>query len=273
MSTHAIPKPAPPPYGDHESPPFTPGLCSRAFPTVAFYSRVARTVFRASWQARRGRYDDHDWYSSSCEVREAFEKTGARISIQGTEHLAGLNQPCVIIGNHMSTAETFLLPSIIVPFRRVTFVVKQALVDYPVFKHIMRARDPVVVGRVNPREDLMAVLKGGQERLENNVSLIIFPQRTRTVTFDKESFNTIGVKLARRAGVPVIPLALKTNAWSNGRLLKDFGRFDPGKDVRLEFGPPIHIEGPDRPAHEAVVAFIESRLRQWGVPIKDQGDA
>jgi 1-acyl-sn-glycerol-3-phosphate acyltransferase len=273
MSSNPIPKPTQPPFGDHESPPFKPGIFSRALPTAAFYSRVTRTVLYAAWLARKGRYDDFEWYSSSCAIRKAFEKTGARISIKGTEHLAGLDQPCVIIGNHMSTAETFLLPSIVVPFRRVTFVVKQALVDYPIFKHIMRARDPVVVGRVNPREDLKAVLQGGQERLENNMSLIIFPQRTRTVTFDRESFNTIGVKLAKRAGVPVTPMALKTKAWSNGKLLKDFGRFDPQKDVHLEFGPPIRIEGSDRPAHEAVADFIEARLRKWGVPIKGEGGA
>ena len=263
-----IPLPESPSFGDCEIESSKPGVFSRAFPTAAFYGRVARTVFKSSWLARKGVYDDYEWYAASMAVRDAFKRLGTRISIKGTEHLANLDQPCVIIGNHMSTAETFLLPGIVVPFRPVTFVVKQGLVEYPVFKHIMRARDPIVVGRVNPREDLKAVMEGGKQRLANNVSLVIFPQRTRSVTFDIESFNTIGVKLAKRAGVPVIPLALKTDAWSNGKRLKDFGRFYPQEPVRLEFGAPIHIEGSDRPAHEAVVDFIESRLRKWGVPIK-----
>jgi 1-acyl-sn-glycerol-3-phosphate acyltransferase len=263
-----IPKPETAPYGDCDIEPRKPGLFSRALPTATFYTRVAWTVFKSSWLARKGVYDDYQWNAASMAVRAAFERGGVRLSIKGTEHLAKLDGPCVIIGNHMSTAETFLLPGIVVPFRRVTFVVKQGLVEYPVFKHIMRSRDPIVVGRVNPREDLKAVMEGGKKRLENNISLIIFPQRTRSVVFDIESFNTIGVKLAKRAGVPVIPLALKTDAWSNGKRLKDFGRFYPEKEVRLEFGPPIHVEANDRPAHEAVVHFIESRLKQWGVPVK-----
>ena len=156
----------------------------------------------------------------------------------------------------------------ILPFRKVTFVVKQSLVEYPIFKHIMRSRDPIVVGRVNPRDDLKAVLGGGRERLDSGMSIVIFPQRTRTVTFDREAFNTIGIKLAKRAGVPVIPLALKTNAWSNGTLFKDYGRFRPEEEVRFEFGEPIEISGPDRDAHEAVIAFISSRLTEWGVPVK-----
>jgi 1-acyl-sn-glycerol-3-phosphate acyltransferase len=40
----------------------------------------------------------------------------------------------------MSTLETFVLPYLIAPHRPMTFVVKKSLVEYPVFKHVMRAR-------------------------------------------------------------------------------------------------------------------------------------
>jgi 1-acyl-sn-glycerol-3-phosphate acyltransferase len=254
------------PRGDYRTAPMPVGWFSRALPTAAFYGRVARVVLRCSRMARQGRYGDADWVESSLAVRDAFERVGARITIEGTRHLAQLDGPCVIIGNHMSTAETFLLSSIVRPYLPVTFVVKQALVEYPVFKHIMRSRDPIVVGRVNPREDLKAVLDGGRERLARGVSIIIFPQRTRTVTFDREAFNTIGVKLARRAGVPVLPLALKTDAWSNGRWLKDYGRVRPQREVRFAFGEPLPVDGNERAAHAAVIAFIERHLAEWGLP-------
>lgn len=264
-----IPQLEGPTYADYESERCPAGPVSRMLPTAAFYGRVAPIVFRSSVLARKGGFDDVAWYRASLIVRNAFERAGARISIKGTKHIACLEEPCVFIGNHMSTAETFLLPTMILPFRRMTFVVKQSLVEYPVFKHIMRSRDPIVVGRQNPRDDLKAVLQEGQERLAAGLSIVIFPQRTRMVAFDRKTFNTIGVKLAKRAGVPVIPLALKTNAWSNGKHLKDIGPFRPQEDVRFEFGEPIRIRGRDREAHEAVVSFIESRLREWGVPVKD----
>lgn len=257
------------PYGDYQSPEYRPGLISRALPSATFYFRIVRIIMRASYKAKRERYSDEDWYQSSRSVHRAIERTGGSISIKGTGHLARLDEPCVIIGNHMSTAETFLLASIIFPFTPVTFVVKQALVDYPVFKHIMRSRDPIVVGRINPREDLKAVLEGGKERLRQGISLIIFPQRTRTVAFNRELFNTIGIKVARRQGVPVIPLALKTNAWGNGRLLKDYGRFRPQERFFFEFGEPIHVDNNERAAHQAVIDFIESRLTEWGLPPLD----
>lgn len=257
-----------PPFADYESPDKTPGAFSRIFPSLAFYSRVFRVILAASSAAKKGQFDDVRWYLDSQRIRSAFEKTGAKVSVKGTRHLAGLDGPCVFIGNHMSSAETFLLASMILPFRDVTFVVKQSLVDYPVFKHIMLSRDPIVVGRVNPREDLKAVIGGGQELLKAGISIIIFPQRTRAESFDREAFNSIGVKLAKRAGVPIIPLALKTNAWSNGKRLKDFGPFLAHEPVRFEFGAPIRVEGPDKQAHEAVIAFIEDRLKGWGVTVK-----
>jgi 1-acyl-sn-glycerol-3-phosphate acyltransferase len=254
-----------PSYADYESPEAKPGLFSRVFPTAAFYSRIAPIVLSASLKARKGNYPDEAWYGSSFAVRRAFERTGAKVFVEGTRHIAELDEPCVFIGNHMSTAETFLMATMVLPFRDITFVVKQSLVEYPVFKHIMLSRSPIVVGRVNPRDDLKAVLGGGKELLKAGTSICIFPQKTRTVQFDRDQFNTIGVKLAKRAGVPVIPLALKTNAWSNGKLFKDYGPFRPEEDVHFEFGAPIRIEGSDHVAHDAVVGFIESRLKKWGV--------
>ena len=62
----------------------------------------------------------------------------------------------------MSALETFVLPCIIEPFKDTTFVVKQSLIDYPVFKYVMRSRNPIAVGRTNPRDDLKAVLDGGK---------------------------------------------------------------------------------------------------------------
>lgn len=263
-----IPRFEGPAFADCDSVNPHPGPLARLFPSIAFYGRIAGTVLAASRVARKGRFGDEEWYAASRKVRETFEKSGVRVLIEGTRHLAECEGPAVIIGNHMGTAETFLLSGIILPFRRVTFVVKRSLVEYPVFKHIMRSRDPVVVGRVNPRDDLKAVLGDGRERLEQGISVIIFPQRTRTVMFDRESFNTIGVKLARRAGVPVIPLALKTNAWGNGKWLKDYGRFRPEEDVRFAFGEPLQVDGNERAVHDAVATFIENHLRGWGVPVK-----
>jgi len=201
----------------------------------------------------------------------ALERAGVRFDISGLEHVAAVDGPYVFIGNHMSTQETFVLPVILLPFKKITFVVKQSLMDYPVFGHVMRSRDPIAVRRTNPREDLKAVLEGGAARLGKGISLVIFPQTTRVPEFDPRQFNTIGIKLAKRAGVPVVPLALKTDAWGNGRYLKDFGRVDPSKKVFFEFGKPLMIMDRGTEEHQQIIDFISGKLKEWGGKVEAQG--
>jgi len=238
-------------------------LPARMFPSLVFYYRELIIVLRASVKAKRGKYDTAEWAKSSLAVFHALEHVGVDIEITGIDSLDLVDGPCVFIANHMSTLETFILPTIIAPVKDATFVVKQGLVNYPIFKHVMRSRNPITVGRQNPRDDLKAVLEGGPERLKAGVSIIIFPQTTRTPVFDPLHFNTIGIKLAKKAGVPVIPIALKTDAWGNGKYLKDYGRIMPSKRVHFAFGKPLTISDRGTAEHNEVVRFIRERLDDW----------
>jgi 1-acyl-sn-glycerol-3-phosphate acyltransferase len=109
-------------------------------------------------------------------------------------------------------------------------------------------------------------LEEGTSLLGRGRSIIVFPQTTRTVRFDPEQFNTIGIKLARRAGVPVIPLALQTDAWGIGRLVKEFGRIDPQKTVHMAFGAPLAISSRGAEEHAQIVEFIQRHLQAWQQP-------
>jgi 1-acyl-sn-glycerol-3-phosphate acyltransferase len=247
-------------------------LLGRLLPSVNFYPRMIYVVYMASRLCRRGKYDDGQWYASSTAILRALEKTGIMVEITGADNLKSPDGPCVFVSNHMSTLETFVLPAIIRPFKAVTFVVKKSLVEYPVFGHVMRSRDPVTVGRKNPREDLKAVLEGGTERLKAGISVVIFPQSTevtRSTVFDPRAFNSIGVKLARRAGVPVVPIAVQTDAWGTGRILRDFGRIDPSKDVQFCFGEPMAVRDSGKEEHQKTVEFIRDKLSQWGRNVKE----
>ena len=245
-------------------------LLGRISPEARLYSRLLSIVMRGSSKAKRGRYVTADWVASSLETLRALEEIGVEIEIRGVEHFRNLDGPCVLIGNHMSTLETMVLPCIISQFKDSTFVVKQSLVDYPVFKHIMRSRDPITVGRTNPRDDLKAVFEGGESRLKKGISIVIFPQTTRTEVFHPEEFNTIGIKLAKRAGVPVVPVALKTDAWGNGKRLKDFGKIEPSKKVWFEFGAPLTVTGRGDEEHQKIIEFISGKLKEWGGTVAEQ---
>jgi 1-acyl-sn-glycerol-3-phosphate acyltransferase len=217
--------------------------------------------------ARQGKYTLEQYTLASHRILRLVESLGAEVDVQGLAHLAGAG-PAVIISNHMSSLETGLLPGLILPFRDVGFVIKTSLLNYPIFGQIMRSVKSVAVTRDNPRDDLRQVLEQGTRLLEQGVSIGLFPQATRSVEFDRAGFNSLGVKLAVRAGVPVIPLALKTNFQENGKKFKDFGRIDPRETVRFHFGTPLAVSGNGRAAQEQVVAHIVDHLNEWHIPIK-----
>lgn len=235
----------------------------RAFPSLRFYARLAGILYRAGKKANHGVYSADDWVFSSEEVGRALESVGADIRIDGFEHVRGLDGPCVFVANHMSTMETFFLPCVIQPARDVTFVVKDSLLKYPCLGPVLRSREPLVVGRANPREDLAVVLDGGRRHLDAGRSVIIFPQGTRSPSVDEAQFSSLGVKLARKAGVPVLPVALKTDAWGTGSFIKDIGFIRPQLPIRFLFGAPLPVTGNGKEEHAAVVRFIQKTFDDW----------
>lgn len=241
---------------------------SSFFPNLSFYWRMCSTLKTAADTAKAGRYDSDAWIRSSIAIREAMEKCGTKFTVEGLTHFKKIDGPCVFIGNHMSTLETFVLPGLIRPFRPVTFVVKRGLLTYPIFSHVMRAREPIVVDRRDARADFTAVMRGGLENLENGISVLVFPQSTRFPGLDRRHFNSMGVKLARKANVPIVPVALRTDAWGmNGLfgLLKDHGPIHPEIPVHIRFGEPVAVAGSGKEEHERVYAFIERSLAEWGM--------
>ena len=241
----------------------THGKHSSALATLRFYASMVLTVWSSSRLAKRGAYDGRQWANHSIRILRGLERAGVKLSLTGMDNLRSDGGPAVIVANHMSTLETFVLPGIVHPMKPCTFVVKPSLLDYPVFGHVMRARNPIVVSRDNPRKDLVTVLEEGKRLLVEGTSIILFPQTTRRSDFVPEEFNSLGVKLAKSAGVPVIPCALKTDAWANGTLIKDFGKIDPAKTVHFAFGEPVSIASGGKAEHQQIINFIAQNIAEW----------
>lgn len=249
--------------GAYTTPPGRTLGLGRLLPSIFYYPQFLYYVFWSSHLAKQERYGPEEWWRSSLGSMLALETVGVKIEVTGAREMEKVDGPCVFIANHMSTLETICLPGVIQPYKDCTFIVKRGIVEYPVFKHLMIARDPVVVDRENPREDLKVVLEEGSRILASGRSIIVFPQTTRTVNFEPDQFNTIGIKLAKRANAPVIPIAIKSDAWGIGSIVKEFGRIDPSKKVHIAFGPPMQLTGRGSDEHKQIVDFIQQHVEKW----------
>jgi 1-acyl-sn-glycerol-3-phosphate acyltransferase len=231
------------------------------------YIHFFATILRSRSRALKGRYDDEEWARSSREIINNLERCTARLHISGMDRVRATPGPVVFVSNHMSTLETLVLPGLIVPMKPVTYVVKEKLQHGFFWGPIMRSRNPIAVSRTDPRADLEIVLREGVERLQKGISIIIFPQGTRKEVFIRSELNSLGVKLAARAGASVIPVAVKTDYWGSGGLFRGFGPVRRNRPIYIEFGSPIAVTGRGKAEHEQCLDFIESRLRQWGARI------
>ncbi len=235
--------------------------------TLIYYIQLLNIILAESLTARKIPYEGKTWAKGSLRVLKAVESGGGKFHISGLKALSDHKGPVVYVANHMSLLDTLVLPCILLPFSKVTFVVKEGLLKYPVLGTIIRAIHPIAVTRENPRKDLKTVLNLGLTLISNDCSIIIFPQATRSAIFDEATFNSLGVKLAQRANVPVVPVALKTDFQGNGKIIKDMGPVDPRKKLYIKFGEPMFVEGKGQIVHQKVIDFISKNLSAWGARV------
>jgi len=237
-----------------------------------YYARIALAFLSARLDGWRGKLTNERWLKASIRCIKAVESAGGCLNVSGLEGIAGHAGPVVYIANHMSILETVLLPSFTLVFNNVTFIIKNELRNTPIIGGVMKALDLVAVYRKNPREDLKIVLNEGYDRIRQGCSVVIFPQATRSAVFDHKNFNTLGVKLARKAGVPVVPIALKTDFHGTGRWIKDIGPIKPERPLYFKFGNPTPVIGDGHATHQLVLEFISENLKLWGAEVKIDSD-
>ena len=234
-----------------------------------FFLIFLKHLFRSRKWALQGIYDTALWAKTSIGILKMIEGCGGKFHILGLDNIRNEKEPVVFISNHMSTLETMVFPGIIAPIKEATFVVKDSLVSHPLFGPIMRARKPIVVSRSDSMQDFKKVMSEGQALLEQGNSIIIFPQSKRVAQFDPNTFNTLGVKLARAAKVKIIPIAIKTDYWDNGSILKDVGAIHRDRPIYIEFGKAMEVQGAGKEEHQAIIDFISKRLKNWGGKVLD----
>ncbi len=240
----------------------------------SFYIRNFHVFCHTGKLGKAGILDGEAQTRQSLKNFRIVEDCGGKIHLRGLNNLSSFDTPAVIISNHMSLLETGALHAFLRPRRDFTFVIKRSLMDVPYFGDIMRALHAIPVDRVNPRDDFKTVMEEGKKRLEAGKSVIVFPQATRSATFTPSEFNTIGVKLAKQAGAPIIPMALRTDFIANGRFIKDLGPICRERPVWFEFGEPImKVSGNGRAENAAIIDFIKDRVAKWGGHVDESASA
>lgn len=141
----------------------------------------------------------------------------------------------LLVANHASYLDIPLLGASL--GRHVSFVARHSLADNPLLAWVMARCGAVLVRRDSPDR---AALEEMLAHLEAGDCVAIFPEGRRSRDGRLGSFKGGAALVARRGGVPVVPVALfgTARAWPPGRLPRParigvrFGEpLDPGPDV------------------------------------------
>ena len=151
------------------------------------------------------------------------------------DELKKLTSPCVIVVNHQSNFDLFMLGSV-VPRRTVT-IGKTSLRWVPIFGQIYWLAGNVLIDRGDATKAKAAMVKTTDALQHQDTSIWVFVEGTRNLGKGLLPFKKGAFQMAIAAGVPVVPICcsnykrtMRLNRWRSGPL-------------RIRALPPICTEG------------------------------
>lgn len=188
---------------------------------------------------------------------------GVKIIVENRAHLVP-DQPYVFMPNHASSLDIWAV-FVALP-RRLRMIAKKQLGRIPFFGWAMRAGRFIFIDRQNGVAARRSIDEAAA-RIRNGDSVLIFPEGTRTRDGALGAFKKGGFHLAIKAGVPIVPIALRgtRELMPRGSLLLRRGT------ITVVVGAPIPTQGlaeEDRAAlAERVRGVVETMLA--GAPASD----
>lgn len=131
---------------------------------------------------------------------------GVELAVYGTEHMVADAAGCVVMANHASYAD---IVALFIALPKIPgFMAKRELLRVPFLAAALRAGGHVIVDRGQHDQAKKAIESAAQQVREGR-TVLVFPEGTRGDSETIGEFKSGGFRLARSAGVPIIPVGLR----------------------------------------------------------------
>lgn len=161
---------------------------------------------------------------------------GTRVELEGAENLRA-DAPQVLVANHESFFDVFTLAvHLPVDYR---FVAKEELGRIPIFGKAWRTCGHISINREDRNAAVGSLDEAGRRIQEENLTIIMFPEGTRSTTGKLGRFKKGAFVLALQMGVPVVPVGIV----GSRTVLPKSGWPVRRGTIRIRIGTPIPVEG------------------------------
>jgi 1-acyl-sn-glycerol-3-phosphate acyltransferase len=182
---------------------------------------------------------------------------GVKVDVKGLENVDS-EVPRVYVTNHQSYIDIFALFACLpVSFR---FVLKQELMRIPLFGFAVKSAGHVALDRADHRKAVKSMDEAA-EKMERGISMLIFPEGTRSEDGMLQPFKNGGFRLALKAGFNIVPIAIinSRHIVPKGSLRINKGTFG------LNIGKPISVKDYSRKDVDKLMKVVrDAMLSQMG---------
>ncbi|HIC40527.1 MAG TPA: 1-acyl-sn-glycerol-3-phosphate acyltransferase [Piscirickettsiaceae bacterium] len=156
-----------------------------------------------------------------------------KFNVIGKENIP--NTACVIISNHQSTWETLAFQKI---FPHQTWVLKQELLQIPVFGWGLLLLKPIIIDRGEKLKALKKMIKQGADRLKEGIFVVVYPEGTRQPYGQLGEYQNGAIAISKKTGCDILPVFHNAGKlWPKGSFVKH-----PGI-ISVVIGEPISVQG------------------------------
>jgi 1-acyl-sn-glycerol-3-phosphate acyltransferase len=179
-------------------------------------------------------------------------------------------EPYVMVCNHLSNADIPLISNLSWEMK---WVAKKELFDLPVLGQMLHWSKDIPVDRKSTTKKA-GVFKACSEMLDQNVSVMFFPEGTRSKTGKLNRFSYGAFDLALRKKVKILPMVIDG---TQGCLPKKSWVFEPSHDIKLKVLPPVDISEFDKTDVKKLTTHVREQildqLMKWRGQPREEIDA
>ena len=160
---------------------------------------------------------------------------GVKLIVEGLEHIDP-GKSYVIMGNHQSHYDVPALFSIVKNLT-IRFFTKKELFSIPLFGRAMKSAGMIQIDRSN-REKAIDSMNLAVDRIHKGVSLVVFPEGTRSSDGNVHQFKKGGFVIAIKGKISILPVSISGSRFI---LKKHSSRIKPGT-IKIVFSSPINTQ-------------------------------